>query len=82
MLLFKLIKYKRINRKVFKILFVVAIVLAIWLFLDKAVFNRDIVESHEEAIQIYVDAINNNDAVAMEKIIPQYLNNPEIPAEC
>lgn len=65
----------------FKILFVVAVVLAIWLFLDKAVFNRDIVESHEEAIQIYVDAINNNDAVAMEKIIPQYLNNPEIPAE-
>lgn len=63
-----------------KILFLVAIAVGVYLFLDNMVFNRDIVESHEEAIQIYVDAINNNDAEAMEEIIPQYLNNPGIPA--
>lgn len=64
-----------------KILLLLAVAVGIYLFLDRMVFNRDIVESHEEAIQIYVDAINNADAEAMEEIIPQYLNNPEIPAQ-
>lgn len=64
-----------------KLLLLIAVAVGIYLFLDKMVLNRDIVESHEEAIQIYVDAINNSDATAMEVIIPQYLNNPEIPAE-
>ncbi len=67
--------------KVFKILFILALLYGVYWLVTNVFLARDVVESHEEAVEIYVDAINNNDAVKMEKIIPSYLNDPSVPAE-
>lgn len=67
--------------KVIKVLFVLALLYGAYWLVTNVFMNRDIVESHEEAIEIYVEAVNNNDAEMMLKIIPSYLNDPSTPAE-
>lgn len=67
--------------KVFKILFILALIYGVYWLVVNVFMIRDVIESHEEAIEIYVEAVNNHDAEMMEKIIPSYLNDPSTPAE-
>lgn len=67
--------------KVFKILFIIALIYGVYWLVTNVFMNRDVIETHKEAIEIYVDAVNNNDAEKMEKIIPSYLNDPSAPAK-
>ncbi len=66
---------------VVKILLFVAIAYGIYWFITNVAMNRDVVESPEEAVSIYVSAVNDSDVDKMTKIIPSYLNDPKAPAE-
>lgn len=67
--------------KVFKILVILALLYGAYWLVTNVFLNREKVESHEQAIEIYVDAVNNNDVEKMQIIIPSYLNDPSAPAE-
>ncbi len=66
---------------VVKILLFAALAYGIYWFVVNVVMNRDIVEDPEEAVSVYVSAVNDADADKMLKIIPSYLNDPRTPAE-
>ena len=78
-------KKKSGNGKVFgtviKILLVLALLYGVYYVVTNYFLDRDIVESHEEAIEIYIEAINENDSEKMVKIIPSYLNDQNAPAD-
>ncbi|MBE5952825.1 MAG: hypothetical protein E7257_01535 [Lachnospiraceae bacterium] len=67
--------------KVFKILLVLAALYGLYFVVTNYFLNRDIVDSYDEAIEIYIEAINDNDVDKMVKIIPSYLNDQSAPAE-
>lgn len=67
--------------KVIKILFILALLYGAYWVVVNVFLNRDVIESHEEAIEIYVEAINDADVDKMEKIMPSYLNDPSLPAD-
>lgn len=71
----------KVFANVFKILFVCALIFGAYWLVTNVFLKRDIVESYEEAIEIYVEAVNNDDAEMMEKIIPSYLNDQSAPAK-
>lgn len=77
-------KKKSGNGKVFssviKILLVLAVLYGVYFVVTNYFLDRDIVESHEEAIEIYIEAINEVDSEKMVKIIPSYLNDQNAPA--
>lgn len=65
---------------VLKILCVLALAYGVYWVVVNVFLNRNIVESYEEAIEIYVQAVNEADAEKMETIMPSYLNEPSAPA--
>ncbi len=66
--------------KVFKILLVLAVLYGVYFVVTNYFLKRDTVESYEEAIEIYIEAINEADVDKMIKIIPSYLNDQNAPA--
>lgn len=78
-------KKKSDNGKVFgtlfKILLVVILVYGVYWLFTEVIFNKDYIESYEKTLEIYVDAVNNEDVDKMETIIPNYLNNTEVSAD-
>ena len=66
--------------KVIKILCIIALLYGAYWVVVNVFLNRDVIESHEEAIDIYVEAINDADVEKMEKVMPSYLNDPSLPA--
>lgn len=67
--------------KVFKLIFIVALLYGAYWLVVNVFLNRDVVESYEEAIEIYVEAVNEADEDTMLKIMPSYLNDPSAPAK-
>jgi len=65
---------------VVKILCVLALLYGAYWVVVNVILNRNIVESYEEAIEIYVEAVNDADVEKMETIMPSYLNDPGAPA--
>lgn len=71
----------KVFKSVFKIILFIAIAYGIYWFVVNVALKRDTVESYEEAINIYVTAVNDKNEDTMLKIIPSYLNDPSAPAE-
>lgn len=71
----------KVLAKVFKIVFVVALLVGAYWLVTNVILKRENVESYNDAIDIYVEAINMEDSEKMEKIIPSYLNDQSKPAK-
>ncbi len=66
---------------VLKILLVLAALYGLYFVVTNYFLSSDKIESYEEAIEIYIEAINENDVDKMVRIIPSYLNDQSAPAE-
>ncbi len=72
---------KKVFASVIKILLFAAAAFGVYWLVVNVFLKRDNVATYEEAVEIYVQAVNDADAEKMLKIIPSYLNDPSAPAE-
>lgn len=74
-------KHVRTIKGIIKFLFVVALAVLVYLFITKVVLKKNGVETPEEALEIFVDAVNNGDSSALSKImLPYYYQGEEAEA--
>mgnify|MGYP007069863755 CR=1 FL=1 len=69
-------KKSKIGKYIFRIILLAAAAYGVY-FLVTNVFSREKAKSYEEALEYYVDAINEDDSDKMEVIIPPYIKDEE-----
>lgn len=71
-------RHGRLILNLIKIAFVILLAFLVYLFVTKVILKKNGVETSEEALEVFVDAINNEDASALSKImLPYYYQSEE-----
>lgn len=69
-------KKSKLGKYIFRIVLLAAAAYGVYYLLTN-VFMTDKAKSYNQALDYYVEAVNNNDTEKMELIIPKYVKNPE-----
>lgn len=71
-------RHGRLVANIIKLIFVVALAVFVYLFVTKVILKKDGVSTAKEALEIFVEAVNENDVSALSKImLPYYYQKEE-----
>ena len=71
----------KVGKYIFTVLFFAAIAFGIYMFVTNVLLKKEGAATYQEAMQIYVDAVNNKDEEALSTIVPPYHNSVSLTAK-
>lgn len=72
---------RRLIGNIFKVIFVLALALLVYLYVTKVIMAPKGADSYNKMVDTFVEAVNDNDVTLMKTIMPKFLSNQTEAAE-